>query len=156
KGLTFLIQALRILRDKGHDLELRLAGDGPSRKSLKELAKELGVSDHVHFLGHLTEDEVIDELQASDLFLLPSFVEGIQVSAMEAMAVGVPVIATNIAGTSELVEDGKTGILVRPSDAQILAEAVVRMKEDHGFRLRAAELARGRVATEFDIDMESA
>jgi glycosyltransferase involved in cell wall biosynthesis len=156
KGLTFLIQALRILRDKGYDLELRLAGDGPSSESLKKLAKELGVSDHVHFLGYLTEDEVLGELQAADLFVLPSFVEGIPVSAMEAMAVGVPVIATNVAGTGELVEDGKTGILVRPSDAQILAEAVVRMKEDHGFRLRAAELGRERVATEFDVDRESA
>src|SRR5262249_4290041 len=102
------------------------------------------------------EDKIIAELQASDLFVLPSFVEGIPVSAMEAMAVGVPVIATNIAGTSELIDDGKTGILVRPSDAEILAEAVIRMKEDHGFRLRAAELGRERVATEFDVDRESA
>jgi glycosyltransferase involved in cell wall biosynthesis len=74
---------------------------------------------------------------------------------MEAMAIGVPVIATNIAGTSELIDDGKTGILVRPSDPQILAEAVVRMIKDYNFRLRAAELGRERVATEFDVDKES-
>ena len=156
KGLTFLIQALRILRDEGYPLELRLAGDGPSKDHLKKLSQELGLSDHIHFLGYLSEDEVIDELQASDIFVLPSFVEGLPVSAMEAMAVGVPVIATNIAGTSELIADGKTGILVRPSDARTLVDAVVRMKDDHSFRLRAAELGREKIVAEFDVDKESA
>jgi glycosyltransferase involved in cell wall biosynthesis len=156
KGLAFAIEALRILRDKGYDLELRLAGDGPSRAHLEALTRQLGLVDRVHFLGFLTEDEVISELQSSDLFVLPSFVEGLPVSAMEAMAVGVPVIATNIAGTSELIEDGKSGILIRPSDSQALADAVIRMVEDYGFRLRAAELARKKVVDEFDIDKETA
>ena len=156
KGLTFAIEALRILLDKGYDLELRLAGGGPSKTHLEALTNQLGVADRVHFLGFLTEDEVISELQTSDLFVLPSFVEGVPVSAMEAMAVGVPVIATNIAGTSELIEDGKTGILIRPSDSQALAEAVVRMIEDYEFRLNAAEQARRKVVDEFDIDKETA
>ena len=120
------------------------------------LTKQLGVADRVKFLGFLTEDEVITELQMSDLFVLPSFVEGVPVAAMEAMAVGVPVIATNVAGTSELVEDGKTGLLVRPSDAKALADAIVRMIEDHNFRLQAAELGRKKVVQEFDVDKESA
>ena len=75
---------------------------------------------------------------------------------MEAMAIGVPVIATNIAGTSELVEDGKNGLLVRPSDAQALADAIVRMIEDYGFKLQAAELGRKKVLKEFDVDKETA
>jgi glycosyltransferase involved in cell wall biosynthesis len=74
---------------------------------------------------------------------------------MEAMAVGVPVIATNIAGTSELIEDGNSGILIRPSDSQALAKAVIRMIEDYEFRLRATELARRKVVDEFDIDKET-
>ena len=156
KGLAFAIEALSLLLAKGNDLELRLAGDGPSKGHLESLTTRLGLADRVHFLGFLTEDEVIGELQASDLFVLPSFVEGVPVSAIEAMAVGVPVIATNIAGTSELIEDGKTGILIRPSDSQALAEAVVRMIEDYEFRLRATELARQKVVDEFDIDKETA
>jgi len=156
KGLPFLLEALRILRDKGHHLELRLAGDGPSKGSLTALAQELGIGEHVHFLGYLTEEQVIGELQAADLFVLPSFVEGIPVSAMEAMAVGVPVIATNIAGTSELIEDGKTGILVRPSDAQILGEAIIKIIQDHSLRLSVAELGRQKVVTDFDVDREAA
>jgi len=155
KGMAFAIEALKILRDQGHDLELRVAGDGPSKKHLETLVKELGISDQVKFLGFLTEHQVIDELQRADLFVLPSFVEGLPVSAMEAMAVGVPVIATNIAGTSELIEDGQTGILVRPSDPQALAEAVITLISDYQFRLRGAELGRRKVVDEFDIEKET-
>jgi len=156
KGLTFAIEALSLLRVKGYDLELRLAGGGPSMVHLKTLTTQLGLADRVKFLGFLTEDQVIGELQISDLFVLPSFVEGVPVSAMEAMAVGIPVIATNIAGTSELIEDGKNGILIRPSDSQALANAVIRMIENHDFRLRATELARQKVVDEFDINKETA
>jgi glycosyltransferase involved in cell wall biosynthesis len=155
KGLSFLIHALKLLQDDGHEIELRLAGDGPSRRGLEGLAKKLGISDRVRFLGYLGEDEVIRELQTADLFVLPSFVEGLPVSAMEAMAVGVPVIATNIAGTSELIEHGKTGLLVRPSDAKALAEAVITMIENYSFRLRAAEFGRKKVIDEFDIENET-
>jgi glycosyltransferase involved in cell wall biosynthesis len=156
KGHAFLIYAVRYLLDRGHELELGLAGDGPSKRQLAALAAELAISDRVHFLGYLTEDEVIHELQKSDLFVLPSFVEGLPVSAMEAMAVGVPVIATNIAGTSELIEDGKTGLLVRPSDSQALADAIIRMIQDYDFRLHAAELGRKKIVDEFDVDKETA
>ncbi len=155
KGLTFLVHALKLLRSKGYDLELRLAGDGPAKGYLTKLVDELGLSNQVNFLGYLTEDQVIQELQRCDLFVLPSFVEGLPVSAMEAMAVGLPVIATNIGGTSELIEDGKTGVLVRPSDPQILADAVIKMAQDYPFRLRAAELGRQKVLDEFDIRKET-
>jgi glycosyltransferase involved in cell wall biosynthesis len=147
---------MKSLLDRGYDLELRLAGDGPRKTQLANLTGELGISDRVSFLGFLTEDEVISELQESDLFVLPSFVEGLPVSAMEAMAVGVPVIATNIAGTSELVEDGRSGLLVRPSDSEALADAVIRMIKDYPFRLRAAELGRKKVTEEFDLEKETA
>jgi colanic acid/amylovoran biosynthesis glycosyltransferase len=156
KGHAFLIRAMKLLVDQGHDLELRLAGDGPRKEQLTNLADDLGISDRVSFLGFLTEDEVIRELQDSDLFVLPSFVEGLPVSAMEAMAVGVPVIATNIAGTSELIEDGRTGLLVRPSDSEALADAVIRMINNYDFRLRAAELGRKKVTDEFDLEKECA
>ena len=74
---------------------------------------------------------------------------------MEAMAIGVPVIATNIAGTSELIEDRKNGLLIRPSDSDALAQAVEKMIGDYEFRLRAAELARKKVVDEFDLEKET-
>ena len=156
KGHPFLIHALKILRDNGHEIELRLGGDGPSRTQLVELTQQLGLSDRVHFLGHLSEDDIIGHLQASDLFVLPSFVEGIPVAAMEAMAIGVPVISTNIAGTSELIEDGRTGVLVRPSDAQALVNAIIRMKTDYEFRLSTSTRGRAKVVDEFDVHKETA
>jgi colanic acid/amylovoran biosynthesis glycosyltransferase len=156
KGLEFLIHALKLLLNQGHELELRIAGDGPRREELARLTTELELADRVHFLGFLDEDEIIRELQACDLFVLPSFVEGLPVSAIEAMAIGVPVIATNIAGTSELVEHGKTGLLVRPSDSQALSEAIVRLITDYVFRLSIAELGRKKVSDEFDVAKESA
>jgi len=151
KGHTSLIKALKMLRDKGYDLELRLAGDGPTKEALEKMADEFGVAEQVHFLGFLNEEEVICELENADLFVLPSFVEGVPVSAMEAMAIGLPVIATNIAGTSELIEDGRTGILVRPSDPEALVDAVIRMVHSWSFRLSAAELGRKKVKDEFDV-----
>jgi colanic acid/amylovoran biosynthesis glycosyltransferase len=156
KGISFLVRALKSLISQGYDFRLRIAGNGPSLPSLKQLVSDLGMKDSVAFLGYQTEEQIIRELQASDLFVLPSFVEGVPVSAMEAMAIGVPVIATNIAGTSELVEDGKTGLLVRPSDTAALIEAILKLANDHDFRLRLAEVGRKKVETEFDVDKESA
>jgi glycosyltransferase involved in cell wall biosynthesis len=124
--------------------------------ALEEITRELGVADRVNFLGNLSERDVTRELSSSDLFVLPSLAEGVPVSLMEAMAIGVPVIATNIAGTSELVEDGRTGLLVRPSDAHVLAEAIIRMRLEYSLRLSAAELGRKKVADEFDIEKETA
>jgi colanic acid/amylovoran biosynthesis glycosyltransferase len=155
KGIEFLIQAIAILADKKCEFELSLAGDGSSRVALRALTVRLGLAEHVKFLGNLTEQEIERELQTSDLFVLPSLAEGIPVSVMEAMAVGVPVIATNIAGTSELVEDGKTGFLVRPSDPDALADAIVRMTENYDLRLRMSEQGRIKVTDEFDSDKET-
>jgi colanic acid/amylovoran biosynthesis glycosyltransferase len=155
KGLAFLIKAVKTLREHGHDINLRLAGNGPSAEKLKDLTTQLDIADKIKFLGFLDDDEIIRELQDADLFVLPSFVEGIPVSAMEAMAIGTPVIATNIAGTSELVEDGRTGILVRPSDSPALATAITRLVADYPLRLKIAAQARIKVEVEFDADKET-
>jgi len=156
KGLEFLVQAVKILTDQKCDIELRLVGDGPSRRPLEGLARDLGILDRVHLLGPLDEAAKMRELYAADLFVLPSLAEGLPSSITEAMAVGVPVIATNIAGTSELVEQGKTGLLVRPSDPQALANAIVTMIDNYEFRRSTAELARIKVMEEFDVNKEAA
>ena len=155
KGFEFLVQAVKILTDQKCNIELRLVGDGPSRSVLEGIARDLGILDRVHLLGPLDETAKMRELYAADLFVLPSLAEGLPSSITEAMAVGVPVIATNIAGTSELVESGKTGLLVRPSDPQALADAITRMIDSYDFRTRAAKLARQKVMEEFDVNREA-
>jgi colanic acid/amylovoran biosynthesis glycosyltransferase len=155
KGLDFLIRALKILVDKQYNIEMRIAGDGPNRAALQALAQTCGVAPHLHLLGTLSEQEVTRELDTSDIFVLPSLAEGLPISAMEALAVGVPVVATNIAGTSELIEHGKTGLLVRPTDPEALADAVIQMIRDFGLRKQIAELGRKKVLDEFDVDKET-
>jgi colanic acid/amylovoran biosynthesis glycosyltransferase len=150
KGMGFLLEAVKILRDRGQNVSLRFAGDGPDRAALEAMSRDLNLADCVTFLGYLGEDAVRKELEAADAFVLPSFIEGVPVSAMEAMATGVPVIATNVGGTGELVLDGHTGMLVRPSDPQSIADAVLKLKSDPGL---AAALARnGREMVERDYD----
>lgn len=156
KGIEFLIQALGLLINKGYIVNLRVAGDGPSKASLEDSARRLNIADRVCFLGNLSEQEVGRELSMSDLFILPSLAEGVPVSIMEAMAVGLPVIATNIGGTSELVEAGKTGLLVRPADPQAIAQAVMTMMQRVEFRRQSAGWARAKVEDEFDVAKECA
>ena len=156
KGFEFLIEAIKIVVEQGFIVELHIIGDGPSRAILEHLAQTIGITEHVHFLGAVDESTKMRELYAADLFVLPSLAEGLPSSITEAMAVGVPVVATNIAGISELVEHGRTGLLVRPSDPHALAEAIKKMIRCHKFRKRAAVRARQKAVKDFDVDKESA
>ncbi|TPQ27240.1 colanic acid biosynthesis glycosyltransferase WcaL [Bradyrhizobium guangdongense] len=155
KGLPFLLEAMDALIRLHPEITLRVAGDGPSRADLMESVKARGLERHVTFLGILNEAEIIGELQTADIFVLPSLAEGLPISVMEAMAVGVPVISTNIAGTSELVEDGSAGLLVRPADAHALVTALDRMIKDYSFRKSASSTGRQKVESEFDSDKET-
>jgi glycosyltransferase involved in cell wall biosynthesis len=156
KGMFFLIEAVHLLRQQGHVIELAFAGDGPDRSALEARVEQLGLREQVQFLGHKTETQVREELARSDAFVLPSFVEGVPVSAMEAMAIGVPVICTNVGGVSELVEDGVTGLLVRPSDPDSIAKAVLRLKHDPHLAQTLAGNGRKKVEDDFDSDKEFA
>ncbi len=156
KGLSFLVEAVALLKSRGADVRLVLAGDGPDRAALETLARDLGLIDHVTFLGFQTEAQVREVLAASDVFVLPSYVEGVPVSAMEAMAVGVPVIATNVGGTSELIEDGHSGLLIRPSDAESICNAVLKLMADPKLVGKISRNGRAKVETEFDAAKEFA
>jgi glycosyltransferase involved in cell wall biosynthesis len=156
KGLAVLIDALAHLRAKHAELELTIVGDGPERAALEARVRSAGVADHVRFTGYRSQAEVREHLERSDLFVLPSFAEGVPVVLMEAMAAGVPVVATNVAGVSELVEDGVNGILVRPGDAEVLARRIALLLDDPNLRARLGRAGREKVAREFDQAAESA
>ena len=156
KGLIFLIEAFKMLVDSGYKIQLRLVGSGVDQPLLMKMATDLKLDNEVSFLGHCPEAEVRRELENADIFVLPSFVEGVPVSAMEAMAVGVPVIATNVGGTSELIQDGVSGILVRPSDAASICEAIIRLIGDAGLRRKITKFGRQKIEDEFDADKENA
>jgi glycosyltransferase involved in cell wall biosynthesis len=150
KGFDLLIEAIALLANQGAPLRLILVGDGPLRDQLSDAAAKAGIAGLVEFAGELTPPEVRAHLERADLFCLSSFSEGLPVSIMEAMAVGVPVVTTWIAGIPELAEAGVTALTVPPARSDALADALRRLAADPQLRTRLAQAARRRIEEQHD------
>jgi len=150
KGHDVLLRAVRLLADRGHDVSLRIAGAGPEADNLQRLATELGLADRVHFLGSLSEDQIIVELKTADVFVLASHAEPLGVVYMEAMAMGVPTIGTNAGGVGEIITNGVDGILVAPNDPAALADSVAALMSDQARRRQLGEAGRAKIVRCFD------
>jgi colanic acid/amylovoran biosynthesis glycosyltransferase len=158
KGLPYLIEACRILRDEGVAFECNLLGHGPLRPQLEALIRERGLEAQVHLLGARREDEVAAMMAEATLFVLPSIVdpdtgmmEGIPVSLMEAMASGRAVVSTTTAGIPELVESGVSGVLVPPQDAQALAAAMRSLLTDSELARAMGMRGQEKVRRDFNL-----
>ncbi|PSQ70862.1 MAG: N-acetyl-alpha-D-glucosaminyl L-malate synthase BshA [Bacteroidetes bacterium QH_9_67_14] len=145
-----VVEVFSRLRAEGFDLKLLLVGDGPERTATQRLARERGVHDDVRFLGK--QEPVEEILSIADVFLMPSGSETFGLAALEAMACGVPVVASNIGGLPELVVDGETGYLCPLGDVEAFTERAARLlgSEEHQSEMAAA--ARRRAVEVFDID----
>ncbi|MHB8516641.1 MAG: glycosyltransferase, partial [Dehalococcoidia bacterium] len=141
-----LLRAVAVLGARGVTVELVLAGDGPSRRELEGLAADLGIAERVAFLGEVAHDDVPAVLQGLDVFAMPSTWEGFGVSAIEASAMELPVVASDIHGIPDVVVDGETGILVPARDVDAIASAISRLAGDPA--LRRAMGAAGRAFVE--------
>ena len=130
KGLEFLIRALPELN---FPFVCFLVGDGEERGNLENLSKNLGVSDKVKFLGQIENKKIPEYLSAADCFILPSLEEGFGIVVLEAQAAGLPVIGTNVGGIKDIIEDGRTGLLVEPADPKALAEAIAKVYSGQEF-----------------------
>jgi glycosyltransferase involved in cell wall biosynthesis len=124
KGQTLLVEVLARLIRRGVDARLTIVGDGPELGALRKLADDLGVAGAVRLEGALGQDEVAERYERADVFATASFAEGIPVVLMEAMASGLPVVATAITGIPELVQDGESGYLVTPGRVDELDAAL--------------------------------
>lgn len=155
KGLRVLIAALARALETRPDLHLTLVGDGEDRAHLEALARPLGEA--VHFAGFQSQEGVAEAVGQADALILPSFAEGLPVVLMEALATARPVIATQVAGVGELVEDGVSGLLVPASDEAALTQAILALAEMPP-EARAAMGAAGqaKVRAEFDARIEAA
>jgi colanic acid/amylovoran biosynthesis glycosyltransferase len=151
KGQLVLLQAAALARQRALELELTIVGDGPLRASLEQAAHTLSLEDCVQFAGALGQDEIRDCYARADLFCLPSLREGIPVVLMEAMASGVPVVASGIMGIPELVEHGRSGVLVPPGQPEALADAMIRLAGDSEARHRLGDAGRAKIATAYEV-----
>jgi glycosyltransferase involved in cell wall biosynthesis len=147
KGLAGALGALASLRDR--EWQFTIAGDGPERLPLQREAARLGLADRVTFAGWIARERLPDVYREADIFLFPSTDEGMPNTVLEAMASGLPVIATRIAGTEDVVEDGQHGVLVAAGDGPALAAALRALMDDPERRHALALAARRRVETAF-------
>lgn len=140
KGIEFLLRAMPALLARFPDLTLVVAGEGPLAESLKGLAADLGVADHVRFAG--VRLDLAELLHVFDVFVLPSVWEGLPMVILEALAAGCPVVASDVGGVGTAVEDGVNGALVPPRDPNALAAAVARLLTSPALRARFGEAGR--------------
>jgi sugar transferase (PEP-CTERM/EpsH1 system associated) len=150
KDQAGLIRAFATARAAHPEALLVIAGDGPCRSDLQQLAAALGLTDRVRLLG--SRDDIPTVMSALDIFALPSLGEGISNTVLEAMASGLPVIATRAGGNPELVEDGVTGVLVPRQDLGALAAAIAGYVDDPGLRQRHGHAARQRATAQFGLE----
>jgi glycosyltransferase involved in cell wall biosynthesis len=144
KGVEYLIRALGLLKDE--PVVLKLAGKGEEEPKYRALAEELGVAEKITFLGKVDNAQMIDIYRETDIFCLPAVSpENQPVTITEAMACGIPVIASRIGGVPELVEDGVTGYLAKPWDAEDLAEKIRMMVKDRKKMRQMGEAGRVRM-----------
>jgi glycosyltransferase involved in cell wall biosynthesis len=132
KAYDVLLHALKMLATEGRKFELLLAGDGPERGNLEALVGQLGLTDRVRFLGDV--DDVPGLLATAHIFVHPSKSESLSNAILEAMAEGLPVVASNVGGNPEIVKDGRTGLLVSPGQPNELAFAIHRLLDDTSVR----------------------
>lgn len=148
KDTTTLVAAAARVRDLFD--RLLVVGDGPDRPEVERLVSELGLDGQVELLGD--RDDVDAILARASVFVLSSRSEGLPMAVLEAMAAGVPTIASNVGGIPEVVNDGADGVLVAPGDAHALADALRRLLDDAELRLSMGRKARERARASFGLD----
>ncbi|WP_346293303.1 glycosyltransferase [Sphaerothrix gracilis] len=155
KGFPILLKSLVELKNTYANLHLTVVGDGEDRASLEDQVKQLGLQKIVEFVGYQSQSSVREYLKQTDIFVLPSFAEGVPVVLMEAMATQIPVIATRIAGISELVDDGYSGYLVPPGNTASLREKIEVLLQDADRRQEMGRRGRQKIEAEFSISSEA-
>jgi glycosyltransferase involved in cell wall biosynthesis len=154
KGLKYLLQAASTLQPQFPELQFRIAGDGPELESLRVQSKSLGIEERVKFLGWV--DDLASERKLWTVTVQPSLDEGLPLSVLEAMAEGVPVVATRTGGLPELIEDSMTGLLVEPADPSALANAIGKILRDVQLQKRMSEEATLRIKEKFSATQMAA
>jgi glycosyltransferase involved in cell wall biosynthesis len=150
KNHKCLLQAFKRIHDAIDSARLIIVGDGPLAGQLESQAAELGISEYVLFAGF--QRDVAHYLRGLDVFVLSSLHEGVPISLLEAMSMGVPVVCTRVGGIPEVITDGHNGMLVDSDDAESLSAAMKKIAADRNLAARLAENARSTVTGELSFD----
>jgi glycosyltransferase involved in cell wall biosynthesis len=150
KGHAYLIAAAAQICREFPEIIFLLIGDGPERSKLEQQVRKAGLQKNFLFVGR--RKDVPELLACCDLSVLPSEAEALPNSVLEAMAAGLPVVATRVGGIPEIIQDGENGLLVPPQNSQALAEAVIRLLEDSDLAQRLATAGQKRMRTQFSFD----
>jgi glycosyltransferase involved in cell wall biosynthesis len=148
KGIDVLLRAFAVVCHH-HQAHLVIVGDGPLGEELRALARELRIADSISWLGF--QADAMKWLQAMDVFAFPSRLEGVPNAVLEAMAVGLPIVATTIGGVTDLLEEGGTGVLIPPDDPNAMARELDRLVKDPSFRAELGGRARKRAVEVFAL-----
>ncbi|HHO75619.1 MAG TPA: colanic acid biosynthesis glycosyltransferase WcaL [Deltaproteobacteria bacterium] len=153
KGLSYALSAIRRVLEKlpGVEIEYRIIGDGPLQESLLNQVHELELENIVTFVGGKAQPSVRKELEASDIFLLPSTAEVLPVSLMEAQSIGLPVIASDVGAVREIVVDGRSGYLVPQGDPQHIADHLIKLISQRKNWKEMGRTGSAHIAAHFDI-----
>tara|TARA_Y100000310_G_C20675091_1_gene812565 strand:- start:1435 stop:2541 length:1107 start_codon:yes stop_codon:yes gene_type:complete len=145
RALSFLPEHIRLI----------IVGDGPEKNSLTNLSKKLSIQSRVKFMGNIPYDEIPDQLAQADIFIRPSLSEGLGNSYLEAMAAGIPIIATNVGGIPDFLTDGETGFFCRVNDPKHIAELVQMILSDEKTQniREIIEKAHALVSTDYSWDI---
>jgi len=149
-GVEDIIKAMKYLPD---NVELKILGIGHLEKSLKFLTSSLQFGSRVHFVGHIDNEELPKYLHQADIFIRPSLSEGQGISFIEAMASGLPVIATPVGGIVDFLEDGKTGLFCKVHDPESIAKTFKRLVEDENLRKSLTNNAKKMVREKYDWNL---
>lgn len=149
KGQRYLISAMKNIVKLEPEIQALLVGSGPEKNNLINQVKELGLENHV-FFSPSTQDTSMP-LSIMDIFVFPSLNEGLGLAIIEAQAMGLAVVASDVGGIYTLVKEGSTGLLVRPKDAQALAEAILKLLKDKKVARELGGRARAQVEKQFNL-----
>jgi colanic acid/amylovoran biosynthesis glycosyltransferase len=152
KGYPILIEAVALLSARGRRVTLAVVGEGPLRPTLERLIELRGLRDAVHLAGACNHDRIVGFYEASDAFVLSSFLEGVPVVLMEAMAMELPCIATWITGIPEIIDRDMEGLLVPPASVTAMADAVERLIDDPEGARRLGTAARRKVVARYHLE----
>jgi len=152
KGVFDVLESIQLVLDKFSNIKFLLAGDGPDKEKLQLLCCENRFEDHVKFCGYLNDQQKINFLCRGDIFLFPShYQEGMPYALLEAMAAGLPIIATATGGIPEIIEHNINGILISPGDPEKLSQAIAYLLANHRLRKEFGIKNRHKTEAEYDI-----